>query len=362
MLRIMNQHRIPLRPDPAALRQRGTTTLVRAAAAYLIANTRRSSAAAEATSLWPDDRDLHLLMKAVAEPATTTDANWASVLAQSALADFILSLGPASAGAALLSRGLSLQFDRNHAIVVPGCVASGGNTSFVRQGLPIPVRQLSFDGAVLSPRKFATLCVLSREIASHSTSIIEKLTRAVLSESVSLALDAALFDDAPGDDTRPPGLRNGIAPQISSVLADPLQAMLADIKTLAVAVGPVAGNGAIILVANLAQAASLRSWPQRIGYEVMASSGVAVGDLIAVAPNAVTSAIDPLPNFSIAKSATLHTETAPTTLSAVATPNTVAAPVRSLWQTDTVGLRLIMDVAWGLRSTSGLAWLNGVNW
>lgn len=358
----MTQQRIPLRPDPGALRNRSAATLVRSAASFLLAHTRGNSPLTEATNRWPEDRDLHTLVKSVVSPASTSASGWADTLALTALADFILSMGPSSAGAALLARGMSLQFSNHGAIAVPACIASSSNTSFVGQGRPIPVRELMFEGPTLAPSKFATLSVFSRETIAHSTPTIEALTHAVLGESVSLAMDLALFDDAPGDEVRPPGLRNGIAAQVASVLADPLEAMLADIKTLAVAVAPIAGNAPIVLVANPVQAVSLRSWPQRIGYEVLASNGVAEGSLIAIAPNAVTSALDPLPRFEIARQGTLHMETSPTAISAVGSPSTVAAPVRSLWQTDSVGLRLIMECSWGLRSSSGLAWLTGATW
>jgi hypothetical protein len=33
----------------------------------------------------------------------------------------------------------------------------------------------------------------------------------------------------------------------------------------------------------------------------------------------------------------------------------LATPSRSLWQTDSLGLRMIMEVSWGLRASSGLA-------
>jgi len=43
------------------------------------------------------------------------------------IADFLASLGPASAGAALLQQGLQLTFDRNASISVPSFVAAAGN-------------------------------------------------------------------------------------------------------------------------------------------------------------------------------------------------------------------------------------------
>lgn len=77
---IYTSQRIPLRPDPGVLRQRGATTLVRAAAACLIAETSRRFPNTEVASIWPDDRDLHLLVKSVVSPASTSTPGWASTL------------------------------------------------------------------------------------------------------------------------------------------------------------------------------------------------------------------------------------------------------------------------------------------
>jgi hypothetical protein len=38
----------------------------------------------------------------------------------------------------------------------------------------------------------------------------------------------------------------------------------------------------------------------------------------------------------------------------------VAVPSRSLFQSNVAGLRMVMEVAWGLRHPSGLAWLDNI--
>jgi len=35
----------------------------------------------------------------------------------------------------------------------------------------------------------------------------------------------------------------------------------------------------------------------------------------------------------------------------------ISAPVRSLWQIDTIGLQLAFGITWGLRDPCALAWL-----
>ena len=105
-----------------------------------------------------DNAAAEIITKAATSPASTTTSGWADTLgATSAVSDFIGALGPASAGSALLRRGLVLQFNNKIGIRVPTIVASAGTAKFVKEADPIPAQQFSFSGPTLSPRKFATL-------------------------------------------------------------------------------------------------------------------------------------------------------------------------------------------------------------
>jgi hypothetical protein len=55
----------------------------------------------------------------------------------------------------------------------------------------------------------------------------------------------------------------------------------------------------------------------------------------------------------------LHMETAPLPIVDGGTPT---APVRSLYQTDSIGLKLRVELAWGLRANGAIAWTQGVTW
>jgi hypothetical protein len=84
---------------------------------------------------------------------------------------------------------------------------------------------------------------------------------------------------------------------------------------------------------------------------------------MAVAVNALAVAADPVPRFEESNQATVHMEdTTPLPIGTPGSPNVIAAPVRSLWQSDSVGVRLIMDVSWGLRATNSVAFVSGVTW
>jgi hypothetical protein len=82
--------------------------------------------------------------------------------------------------------------------------------------------------------------------------------------------------------------------------------------------------------------------------------------VITVAANAVVSAVDGAPVIETSKEAEFHRESVPQEI--VTSGGTVATPVGSLFQTDSVALRLKWPITWGLRASNGLAWMTGVNW
>lgn len=329
---------------------------VRAATSFLIANATGGFADRIAKQLYGDDPNTISVTKAVVNPTTTAS------FTSTATADFVGVMGNAYASASLLADSVQVQLVGGNVISVPGCVSDPNNASFVQEGTPIPVRALSLTGAALSLRKFATVVPFAREIFEHSTPSIEAIVRAVLLESLGLATDAALFSNTAGSAIRPAGLLNGISPIAHSTATNADDAMVADVKALVSAVTPIAGNGDVTLVAASDQAVALRLRQRRETYQVLASSALTAGTVIAIAPNGLASAIDPVPRFEVASEAALVMDDAAGPISTVGTPNVVAAPARSLFQTDTLALRIILQVSWGLRSSSAIAYVTGVTW
>jgi hypothetical protein len=332
---------------------------IRAVACCLLAHAQDKSVQSVVKDHWKNDKDVEILLRSAVGPADTVNPDWAGSLAATSVADFISVMGGASAGAALLKLGLQLSFNGYAAIKVPGVVAAAGNTTFVQEGQPIPVRKLLVDGPTLTPRKFATIIPFTGEIAEQSTPNIEKLVGAVLSESVGLALDLALFDATAGDDARPPGLRHGIAvTAASSSGGTPLVTMTTDIRNLAGAVAGVAGNAPIIFVASPAQAIALRLQARTdFNFDVLASAALPPGMIICIAANALASAIDATPRISVGTDTALvmQDDTMPAEFGA-------GGPLRSLFQTDSLALRLILEVSWALRNPAALAWSESVLW
>jgi hypothetical protein len=361
------QRPISLRPDPAARQRAGSDAFVRACIAHCIGvlEPRRDSSLEKMIErYWPGEegRSAALLTRAAASPAVLPS----NALAMSAVADFVSTLAPWSAGAQLLARGLALTFDSNAAIFVPGIQATAAQATFVKEGDPIPVRQLTTAGVTLNPRKLAVICTFTRDVFQHSLPNIEQLVRATLVEAVSAALDAALFDATAGDATRPPGLRNAISATGASALTIDTEAMYDDLGTLIALVAPVAGTSPIAIVASPKQAAAIRLRQPNIaqGYEVFGTSGLAAGIVAVVATNSVASALDPAPRISASIETVLVTDdtAVPAQVGTAGAPPVVGAPARSLYQADLVALKLVLECSWGMRTATGLAWTQSVLW
>ena len=93
-----------------------------------------------------------------------------------------------------------------------------------------------------------------------------------------------------------------------------------------------------MLVTALGRAAAISLRVQReLPFPVLGSPAVAADDVIAIATQGIASATDPVPEISSSRSATVHMDNDPSAISSIGTPNTVAAPTRSLWQTATIG-------------------------
>src|SRR5262245_33748607 len=84
--------------------------LIRAAVATVLSKFNRMLPLEVAKARWPQDRDTELILRAAVSPATIPTSGWASTLAETSVADFLMGMGPASAGSMLLRRGMQLQF------------------------------------------------------------------------------------------------------------------------------------------------------------------------------------------------------------------------------------------------------------
>ena len=324
-------------------------SFVRLLVAQVIAQVTRTPLAHVIERHWPSDQ---IVMRAASAPAMTSVTGWAAELARKVVADAIEALGPASAGAQLLKQSLVLSFDGAGSISVPGFGVDPGTRTgaFVAEGQPIPVGQLNVAPTQLDPHKLAAIAVLTREMVESSN--VEALIGDALIVAAGRVLDEVLFDANPGDAARPPGLRYGISATTPSNNADASEAVLEDFAALINELAPVAGNGPYVFVAAPGRAALMAARvPNQIKNLIVLGSSAVVNDVLAIAPAALVAAFSPNPETETSKAATLVMEdTAPGAAGTM-------GPERSVWQTDSIALKMRWPVSWALRDPRGFAWM-----
>jgi HK97 family phage prohead protease len=323
-----------------------------------------------------------LTLKAGSAPAMTTVAGWAAELVQQINADLMPSLLPASVYPTLSAMGLKLTFGRNGRINVPTRSATPTVAgSFVGEGAPIPVRQAAFTSQVLTPKKMAVITTWTREMDEHSVPAIEGLLRNAIQEDTQIAIDTVLLDANPATIIRPAGLRNGSA-GLTPTAGGGFNALVGDIKALTGAI-LTATNGNIrsmVFIMNPQQALNIGfiqppvpgglfpfatdiSNNRLAGYPVIKSGTVPLGTVLCMDAADYVSITGDTPRFEISDTATLHMEdTAPMHIGTTGTPGVVAAPAMSMFQTDSLALRLILPMNWAVRRAGTVAWVAGVTW
>jgi HK97 family phage major capsid protein len=279
----------------------------------------------------------------------------------------------------LRQRGGSFTFGRNGVVTLPTRSATPTIAgSFIAQGAPIPVRQGAFSSISLTPKKMAVISTFTREIALHSTPDIEKMIRQAILEDTAVAIDTVLLDNAAATTTRPAGLVNGIS--TITPAGTTFANMVTDLKALVnVLISGTKGNvRAPVWLMSPVDVLAIRlavntngefpfaaevSAGTLLGYPIIASTTMTADTIMILDAADFITATGDVPDFNISDTATIHMEdTTPLAIGTFATPNTVAAPVRSLWQTDCIGVRMIMDINWALRRTGVIGLLTSPTW
>jgi hypothetical protein len=327
--------------------------------ARIIASMRKTSALEVARERYPNDRIVaEWITRASVAPAMTSVAGWAAELVQTIVPDGLSAMGPASAAGAILRQGLVLTFEAGASVSVPGMVIDFGsaNTGWVAEGQPIPVRGLNLAPKTMTPHKLALITVLTREMIESSNA--EALVTDALMKAAGRIADEVLFDANPGDATRPPGLRYGVAATTASNNSDAAEAVFEDFAALINKLAPVGGNGPYIFIASPGRAALLGA---RTGgqygvtgdtpnVQFLGSSAV-INDLLAVAPGALAVAAAPEAETETSTGATVVMEdTTPA-------PAGAAGPERSIYQTDSIAIKMRWPITWVLRDPRGFAWM-----
>jgi hypothetical protein len=309
--------------------------------------------ASQVAHLVGNERRAEFFEKAAAAPAMTTVAGWAAELCTAAVPNFILSIQRRSAWANVLTKAsqVSLLGHGNERVPVAGLAPPA---MIVAEGSPIPVRKGAFSPLSLVPFKLACIATFTQELGMSSN--IEGALRSILSQSISDGLDATAF----GASGTTGSILTG-ATTVAASTATPLEtAMRKDFEALLAAMtGP---SPDTIFVMSPQKALLASSWLlPSFAYQVAASTALSATTVIAVDPQGVAAALAAEPKIVLSENAAIHEDDSPSALSAVASPNTVAAPIRGLFSTDAIAMRTILHTGWIARS-GAVAQVTSVTW
>jgi Phage capsid family len=346
---------IPLRPDPAAVYDDAMRSLCRAALAVGVQARDRNAGVSAETVLqqrnWDADRLSKVLTRAAVSPAMTTQSGWAAELAQLSLA-FLVTLAPYSAAAALLEQSLRLSFGERAHLSLP--TITPGVATFVAEGAPFPVKKMPTAAGVMLERfKLASIVELTREMVESSDA--EAIMRTALIDSAAPGLDNVLFSNSAAvAGLHPAGILVGATSVTPSTATYKADAMVDDIAGMIQAIAPYVGNGSVAICAAPAQATRIALAAERTTFTVFMSNSLAAGTAVAVALNALVSAVEPV-ELDTARSVVVVEDD-------VAPGAPLSSQTRSVFQTDSIAVRLKWPLSWIVRDPRAVAVVSGAKW
>lgn len=321
-----------------------------------------------------DEATHEVVMKSAAPLATTTTSGFVSQLVQSTWAGFLDALRGKSVYPALRDGGYAVSFDGAGTAYLPQLTGGGANGSFFAEGSPIRVGRITVSAPTFTKRKMGVIIPFTREAAERSTPELEPVLRKAMLDDSAATLDPIMLDATAGDTIRPAGLLYGVSAVATGYGGGDYVAVKEDFKALLAPFIAANAADAITVIMNPAQALaiSLMDGPDnnpawfaalRERVNIVESTHATAARIIAIRNSDFATALGDMPRFEMSNQATIHMEdTTPEALSAAGTPNTVAAPIRSFFQTDSMGLRMVMDVSWVMARTGMVQWIDGTSY
>lgn len=304
---------------------------------------------------------------------TTTGSHWADDLVRTAYADFLDALAGVSIYPALRDRGIALNFDGAGTVSIPGRTAGTAGGGFVAEGSPIRVGKVTTTSVTMTPKKMGVIIPFSKELAKRSTPAIEAVVRQAILDDTSAILDPLILDATASSTSRPAGLLNGVSAAATGYGGGDYRAVQEDFKALLAPFIAANASDNITVVMNSAQGFALSmmegpvanpDWFDKIKQRlfIIESTHATANRLIALRNSDFATAMGDAPEFDVSEQATIHMEDTTPLEIVSGTGPTTADPVRSLWQTNSVAIRMLMDVSWKMRRTGMVQWIDTTTW
>lgn len=321
---------------------------------------------------YPGHETTAVICKSDAPLGTTTGSHFVDDLQQVSYQGFLDALDGRSVFPSLRgSSGLPLNFDSSGTAYIPGVSAGGANGSFFAEGSPMRVGRITTTSGNMTPRKMGVIIPFSREAAKRSTPNLEALVRRrILADSAAI-LDSHLLDATAEDSIRPGGLLYGVSAAATGYGGGDHVAVKEDFKALLAPFISAKAAGGITVIMNPAQGLSIAmmdgptnnaGWFTGVENRVtlIESEHATAGRLIAVRTEDLATALG-APEFELSTQATVHMEDT-TPLAISASGATDVTPIRSFFQTDSMGIRMVLDVNWKLVRSGMVQWINGTSY
>jgi len=325
----------------------------RAIAAHAMAASRHGDASKIVKAAWPsDDRALMITRGGVAP--TTTAGLWTydPVVA-------FRSIAPSSAALALFQLGLALDLTGATTIRIPNVSGLPVPPLFVGEGAPAPNINPNFTDTILGPvRKILLLSAVSGELENCTPETASAVIGRVLSDVANRGIDATAFGNAAADAATPAGLLHGVTPTAAAA-AGP-DAMAEDLGNLTGAIGGagIDPNGAVFVTGAREATIIKAKASMKFDYPVLTTLGLPAKSVACFATAGVASGYQDAPSIESSKEAAVHFDTAPTDIS---NGGVIAAPTKSMFQTDLIAVRVRANCAWAVASGAAQV-VTGVNW
>lgn len=271
-------------------------------------------------------------------------------------------------------------FDRLPLRPVPARVhikgQDGAATGFwVGESTAIKVTKPDFSNVELTPLKVGAIAVCSKELIADSSPSAEMLIRDSIAQASAQRVDTTFLSATPvSNGVSPAGLLNGLsAGNSSGVDADALRADILKLYSGFLAAKNASGL-AMIMQPTLAKAISLMvnalgqtefpglnaSGGTLLGDQVYTGDNVGAGDLILLKPSDIWKIGDGGVQVSMSDTATIEQDDAPTGVSD--TPVAASATLVSLWQSDSVGFKVVRRINYAKRRASAVAYIGDANY
>ena len=304
-----------------------------------------------------------MMFKAAVNPAMSSVSGWASELVGPKTVAPLASIAVSSAYGQLSARQsvLPLSFDGTNSIILPARSSGDLAGGFHGEGAPLQVRRTTLTSAPIQPFNFGSISTMTREMSRSPN--FEQTLRTEIAADSTVAIDTVFLGDDAGTTIQPPGLLYGVTPITASTATSKIEAAGEDLGALASAI-PNAGDLVYISTPEVRARALIYGGPGIASLSWISSPAAPADSVVALDASALAM-VESGFAFDISEDAVIHEEdTSPLPISTGSSGASAvtAAPVRSLFQTAVIGIRLLALVSWRLRGSGRVAVVNGIAW